>query len=209
LLDLLLAWEEDERHRRAVNDLNDVETSLKRLAKSEAEKLEIERQYNALREQEARRHEQARNRIQTGADEDSSDTTLSGKLRKLGEDIPKVTPEQFGPDGLAIAFEGTKKAALDALESYILYGKTGPAIIRKALAQMMVEWAKEAQLQALRQGALALAALAEGDFAGALKHGAAAMDHRNKSLIMEARRFQVQQLRVMVRAVKLAAPSET
>ncbi|HEY0006374.1 MAG TPA: hypothetical protein VGB17_16450 [Pyrinomonadaceae bacterium] len=167
--------EEDARHKRILADIDEQERSLKLLAKTAAKKLEIEREYNRLREQENDRHDKARERRQREGDEDSEDTTLIGTLRKLGEDIPKLSPEQFGLMALKDAFDQVKQAALESIDAFILYGDTAGLAFKKALVMFVADLSKEAFLQALREAALAASSFAAGDFGGAARHTAAAL----------------------------------
>jgi hypothetical protein len=164
--------EEDARHGRIKSEISAQEAELKNLATTEAQKLEIERQSNALREQEKQRHENERQRITKQADEETGGGGLLGGLKEAVNDIPDLTVAEFGANAITIAFEGMKDAVLESVDAFVFFGATIGQVMRRAVAEILASIAKEAALQGIKQAALALASLAMLDFRGAALHAA-------------------------------------
>lgn len=79
------------------------------------------------------------------------------------------TMEAIG--GLAVeAFSGFANALGNVVENWVLLGETGPAVMRKILAQALATLAAEAAVRALWELALGFASLAFGDFEAAAFH---------------------------------------
>jgi len=167
--------EETARHTRALNEIEDEKSALLRVATTEEQKLEIERNTNAQREQEAERHRLATQGINSQADSDTQGTTLKGQLKKIFvDDIPTKSPADVALGTTITLFKNLKSAVLEATNAYIMYGASIGQFFKQALAATASYLAQEAELQAMKQGALALGALAIGDFRGFALHTAAA-----------------------------------
>lgn len=154
--------EEDARHQGLNSELVVQEASLKALATTEAKKLEIERQFNALREQEKQRHEEARTGIVSAAD---TDAVLGGAANgnPWAAVIQNFTDNASVVQGLAgmitESFNMMGQAVAKALDSFIKFGTAGGSL-RKFAVEMISTLAQMAAVQAIYQLAQGLAWLA-------------------------------------------------
>jgi hypothetical protein len=164
---------EAKRHKIALEELDDLQSEQEKRAETLDEWLEVERIFHAQREQEEQRHQQREQEIKEEAG-DTEDEGLFSGIKKELNDIPDLTPKQFSTDALTKSFVALKSAILQSLDAYILYGKGAKQVFQQVFAELAATLAKEAAIQALKQEALALSALAIGDFGGFAKHQLAA-----------------------------------
>jgi hypothetical protein len=84
------------------------------------------------------------------------------------EQVPVLT-SVFGQMATILqdAFQGFANALGNVVQNWILYGTTGPAVMRKVLASALATMAAEAAVRALMMAAYGVAALAFGDFEAA------------------------------------------
>lgn len=81
-------------------------------------------------------------------------------VNNIGEGITTV-------DLLTGAFNSLASGIASAVQQYVLYGKTAPAVLRQVLAATLAQIAAEAAVQAIKAAALGFVALAVGDYSAA------------------------------------------
>lgn len=139
--------------------------------KKEINELYRERELLSIEEFERRKKEIEDKYKHEKEDDDSILGPLDEEVGKIGDFGDAA--ETLG-NRIAATFSGIKSAVGDAISSWVIYGKTQGAIIRRVLAEQLAALAKEAAMRGLEQTARALAALAVGNFGAAAKHGLAA-----------------------------------
>ncbi|MGI8655482.1 MAG: hypothetical protein ACR2LC_09710 [Pyrinomonadaceae bacterium] len=165
------AKEEIERHRAIKVELAAEQLRALNLATTAAERLAIKKRFDKLEEQENKRHETA---DQQNDEQKSRGTSAFGGIKDELDKIPDLSAHQFGVDALTGSFVALKTSILESVDAFVFSSGTIGQVLRKNFAELAASLAKEAALQALKQGALALASLAVGDFGGAAKHTLAA-----------------------------------
>lgn len=156
--------DENARHAQANKTIDDLLQENRESKRTAAEKLEAERELNALREAEAERHRLA---MQGITDQGKKDEEGADPLGRLGADIEtlkefaSVIEESIIPLGEIL--RGTFLSVADAIgqtvQNWVLLGETGPAVMRKILAQALANIAAEAAVNAIKELALGFATL--------------------------------------------------
>lgn len=160
--------EEDARHNSLMNELNGMESSLRAIATTEAQKLAIEQQFNALREQEKQRHEDANRSIGTGADEDTRAGMFPGGMSPFGTegmnefiksgDIMKGALADLKAIGMD-AFSSLAQGMGAMINAWAQGAELGPNAMRKLVSSVLAGVAAQAAVQAIMFTAYGLAAL--------------------------------------------------
>lgn len=164
--------EENERHRQAGQRLRDLEKENRESKRSALDKLNIEFEINRLREAEAERHRLAMQGIRDQGKKDEQAAGPFGDFRLGTDDLKEFASsieETVIPLGniLKRTFLEVADALGAVVANYVLLGETGPAVMRKILAQALASIAAEAAVNAIKMAAVGFARLAFGDFAGA------------------------------------------
>ena len=156
--------DENARHAQANKTIDDLLQENRESKRTAEEKLEAERELNALREAEAERHRLAMQGIK---DQGKKDEEGADPLGRLGTDIEtlkefaSVIEESIVPLGEIL--RGTFLSVADAIgqtvQNWVLLGTTGPAVMRKILAQALANIAAEAAVNAIKELALGFATL--------------------------------------------------
>lgn len=156
--------EENQRHRQAEETLRNLEQENRESNKTAEEKLEAERELNLLREAEAERHRLAMQGIKDQAKQDEEEATPLGRLDLDIENLKEfasVIENSIVPLGEILT--GTFRQVADAIgqtvANWVLLGETGPAVMRKILAQALASIAAEAAVNAIKELALGFATL--------------------------------------------------
>lgn len=118
----------------------------------------------AQQEAEDARSETRKRRVTKDADNAEEETDPFSKLKISVEDLEKITKdiEQSvvkSADILRGAFFGVADAIGSVVANYVLLGETGPAVMRKILAQALASIAAEAAVNAIKELALGFATL--------------------------------------------------
>lgn len=180
--------EEAARHAKEITRLRLEEADQKRLLEStkasQEELLQLQKIYDGYREAETQRHVDEQNRINRQADEATKKgegDSEGGIFGGIKEDLNNIPGGDFGlkpaaaaADAVTIAYRNMKAAVLDSVDAFIFSSATIGQVMRRAVAETLAEIGKEAALQAIKQGALALGALAAWDLRGFALHSAAA-----------------------------------
>jgi hypothetical protein len=166
--------------RQALRRLTEEKDEALERVKGLANELELKQQINDLyRERELLATEEFNRRKKEIEDkykhEKEDDDSILGPI---DEEIGKIgdfgDAAQVLGQSIANTFRGIRDAVGESISAWVLYGKTQGAILRKVLAEQLAALAKEAAMQGLKQTALALAALAIGNFGAAARHGLSA-----------------------------------
>ncbi|OLE52119.1 MAG: hypothetical protein AUG51_19370 [Acidobacteria bacterium 13_1_20CM_3_53_8] len=188
--------EADERSRRNLEELQKRQTEEESLTNSEERKLEIEQNYHELRNQEMQRWLDERDEIMRQGNEAAERQDPSSARSLFGDDIADKMDgatsswQRFGTVVTGVirnvtqsgqnmgqilggAFGSIAQGIGSMVHNWVLYGTTGPAAIRKVLAEALASKAAEAAVNALWYTALGIAdtfwnpARAGADFAAA------------------------------------------
>lgn len=156
--------EEKERHRQAEETLRELEQENRESNKTQEEKLEFEKEINQLREAEAERHRLAMKGIKDQAKKDEDEASPLGRIGldiENLEEFAKVIEESIVPLGeiLTSTFRQVADAIGQTVANWVLLGETGPAVMRKILAQALASIAAEAAVNAIKELALGFATL--------------------------------------------------
>jgi hypothetical protein len=154
-----------ERHieRLKVGTTEEIEEHDRLIASLEAlrqQRLALQRQQDA----EDERNRTRKRRVTTKADKDEKETDPFEKFKIGIEDIKKFTEEledSVVPIGeiLARTFHQVADAIGQTVANWVLLGETGPAVMRKILAQALASIAAEAAVNAIKELALGFATL--------------------------------------------------
>jgi hypothetical protein len=159
--------EEDAATRNAQLELTRREGELKAEATTEAQKLEIEKNYNALREQEEQRHQDARAEILRAAERESRGN-MFGSLNPFGN--AGMTEFVDSGDVMKGVFADLKETGLDAFNSlatgfgslvqqWASGANLGAHAMQKLISSVLAGVAAQAATQALLFTAYGIAAL--------------------------------------------------
>lgn len=156
--------DENARHERANADLERLRQENATSNRTQAEKLEVEKELNRLREAEAERHRQVMQGIRDQGRKDEEKASPLGKLKLDIEDLKNfvdVVEQSVIPLGqiLTSTFQQVADAIGQTVANWVLLGTTGPAVMRKILAQALAAVAAEAAVNAIKELALGFAAL--------------------------------------------------
>lgn len=156
--------DENARHQQALETITNLERENRESKKTEQEKLEAEKELNRLREAEAERHRLAMQGIRDQGKKDEEAATPLGRLKLDIEDLKEfasVIEESIVPLGeiLTNIFHQVADAIGQTVANWVLLGETGPAVMRKILAQALASIAAEAAVNAIKELALGFATL--------------------------------------------------
>lgn len=156
--------DENARHRQALETIRNLEQENRESNKTEHEKLEAEQEINLLREAEAERHQLAMQGIKDQAKQDEEEATPLGRLGLDIENLKEfasVIEDSIVPLGeiLTRTFQQVADAIGQTVANWVLLGETGPAVMRKILAQALASIAAEAAVNAIKELALGFATL--------------------------------------------------
>lgn len=156
--------DEDARHQRALNEIDQLAQENTASNRTQQEKLEVEKELNRLREAEAERHRQEMAGIREQGRRDAGAASPLGQF-DLGteqlRDFARTIENSIIPLGETL--KGTFLQVADAIgqtvANWVLLGETGPAVMRKILAQALASIAAEAAVNAIKELALGFATL--------------------------------------------------
>lgn len=156
--------DEQDRHQRELNSIRQQERENAASKKTQADKLEAEKELNRQREAEAERHRQAMEEIRGRGRRDEEDADPLGRIRLGTEDIGEFASQLEASiiplnQILTDSFFQVAEAIGSVVEQWVLLGETGPAIGRKILAAALANLAKEAAVNAVKELALGFATL--------------------------------------------------
>lgn len=122
---------------------------------------------NRLEEAEAERHRLALQGIKDQGKQDEKKADPFGKLKIDSDDLKefaKTVEDSVVPLNqiLTNSFFQVAEAIGSVIEQWVLYGETGPAVMRKILATALATIAKEAAINAIKMLAVGFALLATG-----------------------------------------------
>lgn len=164
--------EEDERHRQTNQRLSDLARENRESKRTALEKLNIEFEINRAREAEAERHRLAVKGIKDQGKRDEDEASPLGRI-SLGtddlKDFARTIEQTVVPlnEILRNSFLQVANAIGQTVQNWVLLGETGPAVMRKILAQALASIAAEAAINAVKMAAVGFANLAFGNFKGA------------------------------------------
>lgn len=168
---------EELRHRRALEALEKRKAELEKVKELNDKQLEELKRINAAIEAERDRHKnktEQQNQDQKKAEQSVFKDILEefleeSPIKKEGDAIRELGKISID------AFKGMANAIGGVVEAWVLYGKTGPAVLRKVLAAALAAVSAEATVKAIMELAYGFAALALGDPRAALHFKAAAL----------------------------------
>lgn len=156
--------EENARHEEFERQLQQRERENRESNRTELEKLDAEFELNRLREAEAERHRLAMQGIKAQGKKDEDEATPLGRIGLDVENLKEfaaVIESQIVPLGelLKNTFLQVADAIGQTVANWVLLGETGPAVMRKILAQALASIAAEAAVNAIKELALGFATL--------------------------------------------------
>lgn len=156
--------EEQERHQQAEDRIRELERENRESNRTELEKLDAEFEINRLREAEAERHRLAMEGIKAQGKKDEKEASPLGRIGLDIENLKEfasVIEGQIVPLGelLKNTFLQVADAIGQTVANWVLLGETGPAVMRKILAQALASIAAEAAVNAIKELALGFATL--------------------------------------------------
>jgi hypothetical protein len=149
-------------------EIEQYERLIRELEKLRLKRDELKRQQDA----EDKKSQTRKRRTTDKAKKDTEDVDPFDKFRIGTEDINKFAQElgdSVVPIGeiLSNTFNQVADAIGQVVANWVLLGETGPAVMRKILAQALASIAAEAAINAVKQLAVGFAMLAVGNFKGA------------------------------------------
>lgn len=155
--------DERERHTQALAEINALRTENAESKRTQEEKNRVTEELNRLAEAEAERHRQAMKGISDQGKQDEKESPLG----RIGLDVEnlkefaKVIEDSIVPLGelLTRTFLQVADAIGQTVQTWVLLGQTGPAVMRKILAQALASIAAEAAVNAIKELALGFAML--------------------------------------------------
>lgn len=155
---------ENVRHEQALETIRNLESENRQSNKTAEEKLEEERQLNQLREAEAERHRLAMQGIKDQGKQDEEEADPLGRFGLDTEGLQEfasVIEDSIVPLGelLRNTFLQVADAIGQTVANWVLLGETGPAVMRKILAQALASIAAEAAVNTIKELALGFATL--------------------------------------------------
>lgn len=155
---------EDARHAQASETIDNLIQENRESKKTHQEKIEAERELNQLREAEAERHRLAMQGIKDQGKKDEEEADPLGRFTLDTESIKEfasVIENSIVPLGeiLRNTFLQVADAIGQTVQNWVLLGETGPAVMRKILAQALASIAAEAAVNAIKELALGFATL--------------------------------------------------
>lgn len=156
--------DENSRHAQANETIDNLKQENRDSKKTAEEKLEAEKELNRLREAEAERHRLVMQGIKDQGKKDDEEANPLGRLgvdTETLKEFASVIEESIIPLGEIL--RGTFLSVADAIgqtvQNWVLLGETGPAVMRKILAQALANIAAEAAVNAIKELALGFATL--------------------------------------------------
>lgn len=156
--------DENARHAQANETINNLQQENRESKKTQEEKLATERELNALREAEAERHRLAMQGIKDQGKKDEEEADPLGRFNLDTESLKEfasVIEDSIVPLGeiLRNTFSQVADAIGQTVANWVLLGETGPAVMRKILAQALASIAAEAAVNTIKELALGFATL--------------------------------------------------
>lgn len=156
--------DENSRHLQAEETIRGLEQENRESNKTQQEKLEAEHEINLLREAEAERHRLAMQGIKDQGKRDEEEASPLGRFNLDTESLKEfasVIEDSIVPLGeiLRSTFLQVADAIGQTVQNWVLLGETGPAVMRKILAQALASIAAEAAVNAIKELALGFATL--------------------------------------------------
>lgn len=164
--------EELRRHREVLDRLGDRSKSYEDAIRQRIAVLQKQKELNAEEAAELERHEAEIERIKAKRKKDEKEADPLEKIKIGMDDIKefaRVLEESVLSTAniLTNAFFQVANAIGSVVSNWVLLGTTGPAVMRKILAQALASIAAEAAINAIKMAAVGFARLAMWDFAGA------------------------------------------
>lgn len=156
--------DEDARHRNALQGISALRQENAESKRTKEEKLRVEEEINRLEEAEAERHRLAMKGIKGQGKKDEAEADPLGRLG-LGKDQLREFAAELEAsivplnEILARSFFQVADAIGQTVSNWVLLGETGPAVMRKILAQALASIAAEAAVNAVKELALGFATL--------------------------------------------------
>lgn len=156
--------DEEQRHRQELESIERQERENRESNRTQEEKDEREAELNRLREAEAERHRLAMKGIKDQAKQDEKESDPLGRIDLDVENLKEfasVIEDSIVPLGeiLTSTFLQVADAIGQTVANWVLLGETGPAVMRKILAQALASIAAEAAVNAIKELALGFAML--------------------------------------------------
>jgi hypothetical protein len=156
--------EENTRHEQALETLDNLKKESDESNRTQEERLEFEKEINALREAEAERHRLAMQGIRDQAKQEEKEADPLGRIDLDTENLKEfasIIESSIVPLGeiLTRTFHQVADAIGQTVQNWVLLGETGPAVMRKILAQALASIAAEAAVNAIKELALGFATL--------------------------------------------------
>lgn len=156
--------EEDDRHRREIESIAQQRLENAESNRTKEEKLERDKELNRLKEEEEERHRLKIKAIQKQKKEDEDETSPIGRIGidiEDLEDFANTIEQSIVPlnELLTKSFLQVADAIGQTVQNWVLLGTTGPAVMRKILAQALASIAAEAAVNAIKELALGFAML--------------------------------------------------
>lgn len=156
--------DEEARHRNAQQGIDALRQENAEAKRTREEKLRIDKEINALSEAEAERHRLALEGIRRKGRLDEKEASPLGRLDLDIDNLKEFAAtieESIVPLGgiLQRTFLQVADAIGQTVANWVLLGETGPAVMRKILAQALAALAAEAAVNAIKELALGFAML--------------------------------------------------
>lgn len=172
--------DEQERHTQALAEINALRTENAESNRTQEEKNRITEELNRLAEAESERHRLAMKAI---GDQGKQDEKEAGALGRLELDTANLREFASVIEGTIIplgqllrqTFLDVAGAIGQTVQTWVLLGTTGPAVMRKILAAALATIAAEAAVNAIKELALGFAMLFLNPAASASHFTAAAL----------------------------------
>lgn len=156
--------DENARHRNAQQGIAALRLENAESNRTQAEKLAQEQEINRLEEAEAERHRLVLQGIRDQGKKDEAEADPLGRFTLDTESLRQfasVIESSIIPLGEVLrgTFQGVADAIGQTVANWVLLGTTGPAVMRKILAQALASLAAEAAVNAIKELALGFATL--------------------------------------------------
>lgn len=159
--------DETARHRNAQQGISALRQENADSKRTKEEKLATEQEINRLQEAEAERHRLAMQGITDQGKKDEKEASPLGQFDlgsdQLGE-FADTIQDSIVPlnEILTQSFLQVADAIGSVIQQWVLYGETGPAVMRRILATALASIAAEAAVNAIKELAVGFALLATG-----------------------------------------------
>ena len=156
--------DENSRHQQALETIRALERENAESTRTQSEKDAQTAELNRLREAEAERHRLAMQGIKDEGKRDEDEADPIGRIGLGVEDLEnfaRVIEDTIIPlnELLRSSFNQVADAIGQTVQNWVLLGETGPAVMRKILAQALASLAAEAAVNAIKELALGFATL--------------------------------------------------